>query len=187
MNSSLQVECDKMILSYFATPAAVGVYSLASRLMDGAFSPPRALRISLQARMMREGAKGHQAAYRFMLRIVPISVAYGFFAWAAIALLAPLFIHIFGEEYSELVRILPLMGALAAAALDRRHRRGAFRRLGQGGLEHDHPARDDGDAHRHRRPADQECGHRRRGGIGADRNDACGVDLLDGGLCSQPA
>ena len=112
MNSSLQVECDKMILSYFATPAAVGVYSLASRLMDGAFSPPRALRISLQARMMREGAKGHQAVYRFMLRIVPISVAYGFFAWAAIALLAPLFIQIFGEEYSESVRILPLMGAL---------------------------------------------------------------------------
>jgi O-antigen/teichoic acid export membrane protein len=112
VNSSLQVECDKMILSYFATPAAVGVYSLASRLMDGAFSPPRALRISLQARMMREGAKGHQAAYRFMLRIVPVSVAYGFFAWGAIALVAPLFIHIFGEEYRELVRILPLMGAL---------------------------------------------------------------------------
>lgn len=112
VNSSLQVEADKMILSYFATPAAVGVYSLASRLMDGAFSPPRALRISLQARMMREGAKGHRAVYRFMLRIVPISVAYGFLAWGAIALLAPLFIYVFGEEYGELVRILPLMGAL---------------------------------------------------------------------------
>jgi O-antigen/teichoic acid export membrane protein len=112
VNTSLQVEADKMILSYFATPAAVGVYSLGSRLMDGAFNPPRALRISLQARMMREGAKGHQAVYRFMLRIVPISVAYGFFAWGAIALLAPLVLYVFGEEYGELVRILPLLGAL---------------------------------------------------------------------------
>lgn len=112
VNGSLQIECDKMILSFFATPAAVGVYSLASRLMDGAFNPPRALRISLQARMMREGAKGHQAMYRFMLRILPISIAYGLFAWGAIALLAPLVLHVFGAEYAELVRILPLMGAL---------------------------------------------------------------------------
>lgn len=112
VNTSLQVEADKMILSYFATPAAVGVYALGSRLMDGAFSPPRALRISLQARMMREGAKGHRAVYRFMLRIVPISVAYGFFAWGAIALGAPLVVYIFGEDYAELVRILPLLGAL---------------------------------------------------------------------------
>jgi len=112
LNASLQVECDKMILSYFATPAAVGVYSLASRLMDGAFNPPRALRISLQARMMREGAKGHQAMYRFMLRIMPISIAYGVFAWGAIAVLSPFLVRLFGEEYAELGNILPLMGAL---------------------------------------------------------------------------
>ncbi|MEQ1941754.1 oligosaccharide flippase family protein [Mesorhizobium sp. VNQ89] len=112
VNASLQVEADKMILSYFATPAAVGVYSLASRLMDGAFNPPRALRISLQARMMREGAKGHSATYRFMLRILPISVAYGIFAWGAIAVISPMLVRLFGEEYAELGRILPLMGAL---------------------------------------------------------------------------
>ena len=112
LNASLQIECDKMILSYYATPAAVGVYSLASRLMDGAFNPPRALRMSLQARMMREGAKGHQAMYRFMLRIMPISIAYGVFAWGAIAVLSPLLVRLFGEEYAELVHILPLMGAL---------------------------------------------------------------------------
>jgi O-antigen/teichoic acid export membrane protein len=112
LNASMQVESDKMILSYYATPAAVGVYSLASRLMDGAFNPPRALRMSLQARMMREGAKGHGAMYRFMLRILPISIAYGIFAWGAIAVLSPLLVRLFGEEYAELGRILPLMGAL---------------------------------------------------------------------------
>ncbi|MCX7304399.1 MAG: oligosaccharide flippase family protein [Hyphomicrobiales bacterium] len=112
LNASLQVECDKMILSYYATPAAVGVYSLASRLMDGAFNPPRALRMSLQARMMREGAKGHQAMYRFMLRILPVSIAYGVFAWGAIAVVSPLLVRLFGEEYAELGRILPLLGAL---------------------------------------------------------------------------
>lgn len=112
LNSSLQVECDKLILSFYTSPAAVGVYSLASRLMDGAFNPPRALRISLQGRMMREGAKGHLAMYRFMIRILPLSIAYGLFAWAAIALAAPYVVHVFGPQYADLARILPLMGAL---------------------------------------------------------------------------
>ena len=112
VNGSLQVECDKMLLSYFATPAAVGLYSLGSRLMDGCFAPLRAIRIALSARMMRAGAGGHSAMVRFVLRILPVSIAYGLFAWATIAFLAPLAPYVFGERYGELVRILPILGAL---------------------------------------------------------------------------
>ena len=77
LNASVQVECDKLILSYFAAVADVGIYALALRLMDGAFSPPRAFKNVLQARMFREGAVGHDAIFRFSLRILPAIMIMG--------------------------------------------------------------------------------------------------------------
>jgi O-antigen/teichoic acid export membrane protein len=112
LNNTLQVECDKLILSYFASLADVGVYALASRLMDGAYSPPRALKNMLQARMFREGAAGHNAIFRFSLRIVPIIVVYGVLVWIAIVVCAPLAVYMFGEHYARLASILPMIGAL---------------------------------------------------------------------------
>jgi O-antigen/teichoic acid export membrane protein len=112
LNTTLQIECDKLILSYFASLADVGVYALASRLMDGAFAPPRALKNMLQARMFRAGAAGHSAIFRFSLRIVPIIVIYGVLVWIAIVVCAPLAVYVFGERYGRLVAILPMIGSL---------------------------------------------------------------------------
>lgn len=112
LNASLQTESDKLILSFFASPAAVAVYTIASRLMDGAAMPPRALKTSFQSKLFREGAKGHLSTYRFTLKILPLTVAYGLLAWAGFALLAPMFVLVFGPRYGELARILPILGAL---------------------------------------------------------------------------
>lgn len=112
LNTAVQVECDKLILSYFGTPTDVGIYSIASRLMDGAFNPPRALRIAMQSRLYREGAEGHKKIYNFMLKLLPINIAYGLFAWAVAALFAPWIMVLFDEQYAELVHILPIIGAL---------------------------------------------------------------------------
>jgi len=112
LNASVQVECDKLILSYFATVADVGIYALASRLMDGAFSPPRALKNLLQARMFREGASGHDAIFRFSLRILPVVAVYGVVVWAGIVVCAPFAVAVFGDRYARLAAILPAIGAL---------------------------------------------------------------------------
>lgn len=112
LNNTVQVECDKLILSWFVSLADVGTYSLASRLMDGAFSPPRALKNVLQARMFRTGAAGHGAIFRLSLRILPAVAAYGLVVWIVTWVAAPWVVVLFGERYSGLVAILPLFGAL---------------------------------------------------------------------------
>ena len=112
LTQALQTESDKIILSLFASPAMVAVYAVGSRLMDGAYMPPRALKNSIQPRLFREGASGPIASYRITLKIMPVTIAYGLFIWAAFALSAPLVVFLFGREYAALGRILPIFGAL---------------------------------------------------------------------------
>lgn len=112
LNQALQTESDKLILSLFGSPAMVAVYAVASRLMDGAFMPPRALKNSLQGRLFREGAGGTSGAFRLTMKILPLTVAYGLIAWAGFALSAPLVVMLFGNEYRALADVLPMLGAL---------------------------------------------------------------------------
>lgn len=112
LNQALQTESDKLILSLFAGPAEVAVYAIASRLMDGAFMPPRALKNVMQARMFREGAAGHRGIFALTLKIMPITVGYGLLAWLGFALVGPLAVWGFGPSFAELAYILPIFGAL---------------------------------------------------------------------------
>ena len=112
LNTAIQNESDKLILAFFSTPADVGVYNAAIRLMDGAFAPARALKQTMQAKLYRAGATGSAAVLDVMLKVIPAIVLYGLFAWAAIYFLTPLAVYAFGKEYSALARILPALGAL---------------------------------------------------------------------------
>lgn len=112
LNTALQTESDKLLLGLFSTPAAVAVYAVASRLMDGAAMPPRALRVSIQSRLFREGASGHHNTYRLTLKVLPLTIVYGIFAWIGFWLLAPILAWMFGQEFSSLASILPILGAL---------------------------------------------------------------------------
>lgn len=112
LNSAIQTESDKLLLGFFTTPSLVAVYSIATRLMDGAAMPPRALRVSIQSRLFREGEKGHLSPYRLTLKILPLVIVYGVCAWVGFWLLAPVFVVIFGSEFSALASILPVLGAL---------------------------------------------------------------------------
>lgn len=112
LNGALQSEGDKLILSLFSSPSTVAVYAVAARLMDGAAMPPRALKTLFQSRLFREGASGHLGTYRLTLKILPITVLYGFVAWAGLWLLAPLVVWAFGPEFAALSMILPVLGAL---------------------------------------------------------------------------
>lgn len=112
LNGALQTESDKIILSLYTNPAAVAVYTIASRLMDGAAMPPRALKTSFQSRLFREGAAGHIGTYRLTLKILPITIVYGLIAWAGFWLLAPLAVWVFGPDFEALATILPILGAL---------------------------------------------------------------------------
>lgn len=110
LNAAIQVEVDKLILAYFATPADVGLYALASRLMDGAFMPARALKISTQSKLFSLGQEGHKAAFSVIVRMLPFVIVYGLFAWACVYFGTPLIISVFGQKYSGLSDILPVLG-----------------------------------------------------------------------------
>lgn len=112
MNQALQVEADKIIVSFFSPPAVVAVYAVASRLMDGAFMPARALKNVFQARIFRSGAGGHSEAYKLTRRVLPLTMLYGAGVWAAFALVADAVVWVFGPEFYLLSGILPILGAL---------------------------------------------------------------------------
>lgn len=112
LNSALQTESDKILLGLFSSPATVALYGIASRLMDGAAMPPRALRVSMQSRLFREGKNGHLTPYKITLRMLPFVIIYGLVIWLLFWISAPFFVWIFGEEFSGLSYILPILGIL---------------------------------------------------------------------------
>jgi O-antigen/teichoic acid export membrane protein len=111
-NASLQAESDKLIVGMLGGPAELAVYGIASRLMDGAAMPPRALRISVHSRLFREGASGQLGSFRPTVAVLPIIVAYGILAWILFAFGGSVFAWIFGPGYGQLAQILPILGAL---------------------------------------------------------------------------
>lgn len=112
LNAALQTESDKLLLGLFVGPTAVAVYGVASRLMDGAAMPPRALKVAFQSRLYREGASGHAGTFRMTARLLPIAIVYGFLVWIVFWLVSPLALWLFGPDFALLARILPVLGAL---------------------------------------------------------------------------
>ena len=112
LNQALQTEADKIILGLFGTPALVAVYGVASRLMDDAAMPPRALRVTLQSQLFRDGASGHMGPFQTTLKILPVVIVYGIVIWVIFALIASPLSSIFGPEFEILARILPFFAAL---------------------------------------------------------------------------
>jgi len=112
LNVALQSESDKVMLGLFGSPSMVAVYSIASRLMDGAAMPPRALRVFVQARLFRAGAAGSAGAYRVVRRLMPFVGVYGLAVWFAFWALAPIVSRLFGPGFEGMAAILPVLGAL---------------------------------------------------------------------------
>lgn len=111
-NAAIQVESDKLILAFFATPADVGVYAVAARLMDGLYAPTRALKQTLQARMHKAGADGSSAVIKIVFEIVPLILLLGLAAWIGVVLTTPIVLWVFGPKYAALGHILALIAAL---------------------------------------------------------------------------
>lgn len=111
-NAAVQVESDKLILAFFATPVDVGVYAVAARLMDGLYAPTRALKQTLQARMYRAGSGGSVAVLKIVAGIVPLILLFGIAAWIGVVVATPLVVWVFGPKYATLGHILPLIAAL---------------------------------------------------------------------------
>lgn len=112
LNAALQTESDKLLIGLFGGPAAMAVYGVASRLMDGAAMPPRALRVAFQSRLYREGAVGHASTFRLTVQLLPLAVIYGVAVWMGFWLMAPFIAWVFGDGFEQLTAILPILGAL---------------------------------------------------------------------------
>jgi O-antigen/teichoic acid export membrane protein len=111
-SATVQVESDKLILAFFTTPADVGVYAVASRLMDGLYAPTRALKAVLQPKIYRAGAGGSLAVIKIVLEIIPLIILFGVLAWIGVVLATPFVVWVFGPKYAALGHVLPLIAAL---------------------------------------------------------------------------
>lgn len=111
-NTAIQGESDKLILAYFIPPSDLGIYAVATRIMDGAYTPTRALKGLLASKIYKAGADGTAAALGIIMKVMPLVLVYGIAVWIAIALLSPVAVLIFGRNYAQLTHILPLLAAL---------------------------------------------------------------------------
>lgn len=112
LNSALQTETDKVLLGLLATPNAVAVYAIASRLMDGAIMPSRALRMVMHSRLFYAGGSGLHGSLSLTRKMLPLVVGYGVLAWIGFVVAAPFFAWLFGPGYERLGTILPILGVL---------------------------------------------------------------------------
>lgn len=103
---------DKTLLSKLATDSVAGVYSVAYRILDTIFIPVQGLIFVIFPRLFTEGGKGLPNVKNLALRLLPLTVGWGLFAWLGISALSPLLPAIFGNEYLQVPKMVVLLGPI---------------------------------------------------------------------------
>lgn len=109
LNASVQSEADKLVLGSLSSVENVALYTVASRLVDGAMMPYRALRIMIQPRMFRAGASGVGAAYTVMRKGLIPAIIYGVGVAALFWAVAPFGPIVFGVKFEGLGSLVTLL------------------------------------------------------------------------------
>lgn len=103
---SVYNDLDKTMLARLSTLEATGIYGIAYRLIDVAFTPVVAVLSATYASFFRHGAAGIGASAKFARRILPNAGAYGALVGIALFVLAPKLPLILGEEYAPAVEAI---------------------------------------------------------------------------------
>jgi O-antigen/teichoic acid export membrane protein len=121
---NMRNQMGKVMLARMATLEMTGIFGAASRLIDLALIPVRALMQAAYPRFFKEGAHGMNGALNVARRLLPVTVLLGLIASAGIYLMAPVVPYILGVEYRSAVEALrwlspvPLLRAIILPASD---------------------------------------------------------------------
>lgn len=122
--SNIYNDIDKTMLTRLSTLKSAGIYGVAYRAIDLAFTPVRSLLQACYARFFQHGESGIRSSLKFALRFLPIAAAYGAAVGIALVVAAPLVPWILGAEYGDTIialrwlALLPLLKVLHYFAAD---------------------------------------------------------------------
>jgi O-antigen/teichoic acid export membrane protein len=100
---------DVMALAAVASPATIGIYSVARRIVSTASVVSASLDRLVYGNLARAGKEGVSATLALALRYARISGAMCIAASLALYLAAPLVPYVFGQQYAEAVALLRLL------------------------------------------------------------------------------
>lgn len=99
-------DLDKTMLSHYGMSAAVGIYTMAYRVIDLATMPISSIQLASEPRLFQLGATSLQAAAMFGRRLLKRGVLTSAIAAVAMFLLAPLIPLLVGKGFTESVSAL---------------------------------------------------------------------------------
>jgi O-antigen/teichoic acid export membrane protein len=107
-------DVDKVMLGIFHSPAVLGAYSSAYRLVVMAFMPVRALLDGVASRFFKVGEQGSRGTFELALRLLRYALPYSAAVGVALYFLAPLLPWVLGKSYADAVPALQALCVLPA-------------------------------------------------------------------------
>lgn len=114
MAKAAYTDLDKVMLGIFHSPAVLGAYSSAYRLVVMAFMPVRALLDGVASRFFKVGEQGSRSTFDLALRLIKFALPYSALVGIALYLLAPYLPWVLGPSYASAVPALQALCVLPA-------------------------------------------------------------------------
>jgi len=105
-------DIDKTMLTKFASLEATGIFSVAQRVVSMVFLPVMAFLGAVYPRFVNLDNNGYFKSRRLAFRIIPIISAYSLVAVLTVWGFAPLLVGIIGEEFTDAVIAIRILGVL---------------------------------------------------------------------------
>ncbi len=96
-------ELDKSLLLHWVSPAVVGTYAVAQRLIGIAFLPLQALFSATYPEFFHHGGRGVRHAIRYARRWLPLMTVLAVLLGIGAVVGAPVLLHLIGKDYTGLV------------------------------------------------------------------------------------
>jgi len=109
---ALNSETNKILLVRLSTLEASGIFAAASRVVEVALSPIRALMSAIYARFFKEGEDGISSSLGLAKRFLPFSSLYGILAACCLYFSAPLVPFLLGAEYANAVQAIQWLSVI---------------------------------------------------------------------------
>ena len=109
VSQNMRNQMGKVMLARMATLEMTGTYGAASRLVNLALIPVRALMQASYPRFFEQGAHGITCAATVARRLLPITLGLGLLASVGIYVMAPVAPYLLGAEYQSAVDALRLL------------------------------------------------------------------------------
>lgn len=103
---------DKPMVALLSNLSTAGIYAAASRIVEAALVPARALSFSTAARFFQLGAEGANESLKLAVRMLPFGIAIGLIGSFGVVVIAPVAPSLLGAGYAGTGRIMGILAAL---------------------------------------------------------------------------